>query len=77
MEPLDEQKIPRGSACAVQPGMPFPNLYQCNKVLVTVYQKQNTKKACKELGCIYGQFHFLIMDVIVSAFGIYGKEIEA
>ena len=32
--PLDEQKIPRGGARAVQPGMPFPNLYRCNKVLV-------------------------------------------
>ena len=36
--PLDEQKIPRGGARAVQPGMPFPNLYRCNKVLV--YQKK-------------------------------------
>ena len=32
--PLDEQKIPRGGARVVQPGMPFPNLYRCNKVLV-------------------------------------------
>jgi hypothetical protein len=34
--PLDEQRIPRGCARAVQPGtwMPFPNLYRCNKVLV-------------------------------------------
>jgi hypothetical protein len=36
--PLDEQKIPRGGTRAVQPGMPFPNFYQCNKVLVN--QKQ-------------------------------------
>jgi len=36
--PLDEQKIPRGGARVVQSGMPFPNLYRCNKVLV--YQKK-------------------------------------
>ena len=42
--PLDEQKIPRGGARAVQPGMPFPNLYRCNKVLV------NQKKKCVH-GC--------------------------
>ena len=37
--PLDEQKIPRGGARAVQPGMPFPNLYWCNKVLVNQNKK--------------------------------------
>ena len=40
--PLDEQKIPRGGARVVQLGLPFPNLYRCNKVLVN--QKKKKKK---------------------------------
>jgi len=40
---LDEQNIPRGGARAVQPGMPFPNLYLCNKVLVNQKNKYHPK----------------------------------
>jgi hypothetical protein len=31
------KKIPRGGVRVVQPGMQFPNLYQCNKVLVNQF----------------------------------------
>jgi hypothetical protein len=37
--PLDEQTIPRGGARVVKPGMPFPNLNRCNKVLVNQKKK--------------------------------------
>jgi hypothetical protein len=42
-----EQKIPRGGARVVQPGMPFPNLYWCKKVLVN--QKKNKSLLVNEL----------------------------
>ena len=57
--PLDEQKIPRGGARAVQPGMPFPNLYRCNKVLV------NQKKLVKH--CLQRQVAFAAVALRAAA----------
>ena len=54
--PLDEQKIPRGGARAVQPGMPFPNLYRCNKVLVNqkkIGDIQVTECMCYQVGTMW------------------------
>ena len=70
--PLDEQKIPRGGARVVQPGMPFPNLCRCNKVLVN----QKKKISCYELGSFDSTLEVIFVFNLLQVVGTFFCVVE-